>query len=1532
MTVIPIDLLDAASTASWPDPDGGLGVLTADDGADALPLSAVALRVRLDGLTAHVELTQTFVNTLDRPANASYHLPLPDRLAVSRFRIEAGPRVIEGEVRERRDEPAPAPPAAGLSAAFDVRVGAVRPGETVTVRIALLGPLACSGNDIEFRFPLTVGPRSTPTVPLTPDLAGGGGGSPVWLARYPNPVRVGIKLDLLPNGLNISALRSSLPAEQRAEDDDGVRRVELRPEGRIERDFILRYRLGGRDTRAALQLLPDGPGETEGTFVLTVVPTAADEGPNRPRDVVIVIDRSAGMAGWKLTAARTAATRVVEALGPKDRFGVLAFDGQVSVPPRFGAVRLVPADPPQRAHAIGFLAGLTDRGGVPEIAPALTAAADLLPDGDMTRDRVLVLVTAAEVSNEDALLRAWSGRASTARLLGLAVGDGASGRFVRRLAEVGGACEVADSPERFEVAAGRLLRRLTAPRLTGLSFVPTGFEVAPESVVPAQPPDVFPGAPVSIRGRYKGIPDGAMKVDGQTSDGRPWTATVPARLSTNPALTSAWATEYVRQLDDRYAAASGERPVLAQRIAKAAHKFRIPSRFTNFIAVERNPAGAKSAPTTPRPRPGDPAEDPRSAGRRGESGPRVGRYTVGDEPIHGYTLLALFGRGQFEETWKARDKASGKIVAIKIIDLAYSPTALKELRSLNLLKNLNHPNLVPIFTARLKDKLGQEVEFDQLAKGTRAQLAELAIATGHGDKSLVDRLAELNPDGTPHEFRQGLPVKELIRYMKGAARGIDFLNKSDHGLGPGDGPIVHCDIKPKNLMIVAGEVQIAGAGFARIIEPDVRQTRMPGSPAYTAPELLSGQPGGGTDQYSLAVSYYELRTGHLPFPAGATLPQIILAHAQGGLDLSEPVVSEAERAVLRRATTKAPVERYETCEEFIEDLAAVPQIRTALKAKKSSSSEYAAAPAPRPSNIFELPASSRRTPSSVSIPSLAEIDLDREEALAAAPGPETDLTPRAVAWVDVSREPPRPGRPSSGTIDFDEFTPPDDPAPRPGRSLSDPVMPRLSPEVAALLGVTEPPAPPETGLSPEALALIKTKVPARHEPPPTLDLPPEEAAALRACLFPPFRPAGPKPPAAVPPVPKPPASVPNSSPSAPMLAPEIEAIIRGHGPLPQTPPRAPLAAERPGTATGPDPSADDRPILAPEIEAIIRGHAAPPPPPATGSAPVLAPEIEAIIRGQVLPALEPMPKTMEPPTSQPAGPPPDLGAILKEPTTPATKDGAPLPLPPKPEVVQPPAPANAAQPAPANAAQPAPANAAQPPPANAAQPPPAGAGVAPIGRKGFGLPVDPADPLGRRYATGVPDAEIQKIIAESQRIPTGKTVRPSPPPPPVGSPPPSPPDVPPLPPTTGRPGGLQRSKETAALPEDEIKRLIIAESERLQAKVRRKSASPADDDKPRRPFPPQLRPPERPPDPPPEESSEPSSGEGSSKPEWYREAVREQRESSRVQVRRSSREYAAIDRPGSPTRSRAGLIWALVLLGLILAVALVIVLVVWARN
>jgi len=329
-------------------------------------------------------------------------------------------------------------------------------------------------------------------------------------------------------------------------------------------------------------------------------------------------------------------------------------------------------------------------------------------------------------------------------------------------------------------------------------------------------------------------------------------------------------------------------------------------------------------------------------------------YNVGDEPVPGYRLIAFLGRGGFGEVWKAT-APGGTQVAIKINSLQMRG-ALKEFRSLMLVKKIQYPNLVPIQAIWLKNEQGEilaESVFDQVdgegatATGTvttetmefvpRPEPAQLVIAMGLGRKSLADRLEECRKQG-----QQGIPVEELIKYMQDSARAIDYLNSPIHEGDDGLRAIQHCDIKPPNILIVGDAAQVCDFGLARQTN-DLRETSLALSPVYAPPELIkTNSPSRSTDQYSLAISYLELRTGLLPFPPHATQHSVIQAHLSGDIDVSKLPV--AERRVIKRAIALDPEDRFPSVTEMVTELRAAAGL-TPVVEKRSLWSWWTAAAA-----------------------------------------------------------------------------------------------------------------------------------------------------------------------------------------------------------------------------------------------------------------------------------------------------------------------------------------------------------------------------------------------------------------------------------------------------------------------------------------------------------------------------------------------------------------------------------------------------------
>jgi serine/threonine protein kinase len=133
--------------------------------------------------------------------------------------------------------------------------------------------------------------------------------------------------------------------------------------------------------------------------------------------------------------------------------------------------------------------------------------------------------------------------------------------------------------------------------------------------------------------------------------------------------------------------------------------------------------------------------------------------------------------------------------------------------------------------------------------------------------------------------------------------------------------VVHGDIKPRHLRLVGGRVKIAEFLFAECVDPAQpnRYTRndIRGTPAFMAPERARGETSTQTDQYSLAASYYCLRTGRHLF-AAATPAETLRRCLEEDPDLTALPVQE--RRVLVRALARRPTDRWPSCQAFVKAL------------------------------------------------------------------------------------------------------------------------------------------------------------------------------------------------------------------------------------------------------------------------------------------------------------------------------------------------------------------------------------------------------------------------------------------------------------------------------------------------------------------------------------------------------------------------------------------------------------------------------------
>jgi serine/threonine protein kinase len=261
------------------------------------------------------------------------------------------------------------------------------------------------------------------------------------------------------------------------------------------------------------------------------------------------------------------------------------------------------------------------------------------------------------------------------------------------------------------------------------------------------------------------------------------------------------------------------------------------------------------------------------------------KIRTGYQPIPGYTLEEMVGRGGFGEVWRA-DAPGGLKKAVKFVFGAQDQSrACRELRSLERIKGVHHPFLLTLERFEIVDD-------------------QLVIVTELADGSLEDVYKRHRENGSC-----GIPRDLLVSHLHDAADALDYLHQSYQ--------LQHLDIKPGNLLMVGGHVKVADFGLLKDLT-EAECSLVGGlTPIYAPPEVFDGRPSMHSDQYSLAVMYQELLTGTRPF-SGRTIAQLATQHVHSAPNL-EPL-PPADRPVAARALEKNPARRFPNCKEFVEAL------------------------------------------------------------------------------------------------------------------------------------------------------------------------------------------------------------------------------------------------------------------------------------------------------------------------------------------------------------------------------------------------------------------------------------------------------------------------------------------------------------------------------------------------------------------------------------------------------------------------------------
>jgi hypothetical protein len=280
-----------------------------------------------------------------------------------------------------------------------------------------------------------------------------------------------------------------------------------------------------------------------------------------------------------------------------------------------------------------------------------------------------------------------------------------------------------------------------------------------------------------------------------------------------------------------------------------------------------------------------------------------GRPRPGELLLDRYEVIAHLGSGGTGSVWRVRERNTGGEYALKVEPVG-DPERLR--RDYQLAEALRDDHIVTMRGLQLD--------------GGCAYLC-MDLVDG---PDLKRWLAE----------RGALPLELALGIAEQLAHALDQMQRKG---------LVHRDLKPANVVVARGREHRPGVPFVVLVDlgllgeaeatvrgQSVVSPRHPiaGTPHYMAPEQWRGLTmTAAVDQWALAVIFYQLVTGRLPFPGTTALA--VAAQVCDGDPLAAEELPAARWAALRRALSKDRKERYGSCMELICALRDPPEIGNA---------------------------------------------------------------------------------------------------------------------------------------------------------------------------------------------------------------------------------------------------------------------------------------------------------------------------------------------------------------------------------------------------------------------------------------------------------------------------------------------------------------------------------------------------------------------------------------------------------------------------
>ncbi len=567
-----------------------------------LPLKHTDIKASISTYIASVNVQQQFHNPYDQKIEAVYVFPLPQNAAVTDFIMTIGDRRIRGIIREKSEAQKiyNAAKQAGHVASlltqqraniFTQKVANIEPGKRIDVDIKYFNTLAYRDGWYEFILPTVVGPRFNPPFAKDPIKAAAwdkhaqtsNGTTVTYLRphqRSGHDIAVSLDIDA---GVKIEEVTSDSHQIKLTKSSPSKHRITLAQNDRIpNKDFVLRYRVAGKQIKTNLVLHRDPQDPRNAHFALTLYPPQYLKTLQRhPVEMIFVVDTSGSMSGKPLTQVKAAMRHALRNLNPHDTFQIIRFANRAS---SLGS-QPIPANDRNIQRALDFVDNLSSGGGT----MAMTGInASLNMNHDLERLRYICFMTDGFIGNEREVLGAIHNKLGQSRVFSFGVGSSPNRYLMNRMAKVGrGAVAFLPLETSGKKVMNAFFSRVSHPAMSNIKIDFGNLKVT--EMYPKRLPDLYVGRPVVITGKMT-LPDNPTSTivmrgrAGHNDIEAGIRINLKTRHANHPALPAVFARMKIADLADR--STFQDIPDLKNRIKSIALQHNLLSAYTAFVAVD----------------------------------------------------------------------------------------------------------------------------------------------------------------------------------------------------------------------------------------------------------------------------------------------------------------------------------------------------------------------------------------------------------------------------------------------------------------------------------------------------------------------------------------------------------------------------------------------------------------------------------------------------------------------------------------------------------------------------------------------------------------------------------------------------------------------------------------------------------------------------------------------------------------------------------------------------------------------------------